>query len=210
MAASPSRSYDLPPYQPLLHSLNPDAIQAIQNLRRNNDLTRLNERLATAIQVVSNSAAEISDCYQNRKAQLEREKIKSMEKGVDNRGLADREEKLDRMRERVDDLNGKTEERIRAIIDAKAGVEIHQGLLNRIGERLEGGGTLHTQSTLGASQSQFRKARRRAMMDDNSDDEGHGGEEPGTQVAVEGIVDAWKHMLGEEERAYAALSMRAK
>ena len=182
----------------------------MQNLTRTHDLTQLNERLATATQVLSNSAAEISDRYQNQKAQLERAKVKSIGKSEEIRGLADREKRLEGLREEVDDMTGAMEERIRAIIDAKASVEVRQKLLDGFGERLEGGGSLPTQSTLGASQSQFRRARRRAMVGDDSDDEEHGGDESEAQNAMEGVLSAWKRKIGKEEQSYELLSMRAK
>ena len=210
MAASARRTHELPLYQPIVHSLNPAALQAVQNLKRAHDLTQLNERLATATQVLSNSAAEISDRYQHQRAQLERTKIKSIEKGEEVVSLADREKRLKGLREEVDDMTGRMEERLRVIIDAKARVEVNQKLLSGIGERLEGGGSLHTQSTLGASQSQFRRARGRATVGDDSDDEEHGKDEIEPQGIVEGVVGAWKRKIGEEERSYEMLSMRAK
>ena len=210
MAASARRTHELPLYQPLIHPLSPAALRAVQNLKGTHDLAQLNERLATATQVLSNSAAEISDRYQHQIAQLERAKVKTIGKDEETKGLADKEKRLEGLREEVDDMTGRMEERIRAIIDAKASVEVKQKLLDGIGERLERGGSLHTQSTLGASQSQFRRARRRAMVGDGSDDDEYGGDEHEAHDAVDGVVSAWKRKIGDEERSYELLSMRAK
>ena len=210
MTASSRQIHDLPLYQPLVHTLNPAALRAVQNLKRTHDLSQLNERLDTATQVLSNTAAEISDRYQHLSSQLERARVKSIGKDEEIKGLADREKRLEGMREDVDDMTGRIEERVRAIIDAKASVDVKQKVLDGIGERLEAGGSLPTQSTLGASQSQFRRAGRRAMLGDDGGDEEYADNETEVQGAVEGVVSLWKRKIGEEERSYELLSMRAK
>ena len=210
ITTAPRQTFDLPPYQSLLFPLNPTAVRAIQNIPRIHDLTRLNERLATSSQVLSNTAAEINDRYQHRRAQLEREKARAREKDVAVENVDERQERLEIMKCEVEDMTEKMEQGVRGVIDARAEVEVSERVTGELGGRAGEGGSLQTQSTLGASQSQFRRAKRRIVTDDERDEEEDEDGETGARGSGEGVVGIWKKKIGDEGRVYEGLSMMAR
>lgn len=190
----------LPTYQPSQHSLNENAIRAIQDLHRNHRLDSLKTRLNAANNHLAGAAVDINDrlvaqIALHEKSRARREKQGSQEENEEE------ERDMDEKRQRTDDLTGRLESGVRKIIDAKFKVASVEKALKELETNVANnrGAIAPTQSTLGASQ--FRTIRRRRVGD--ADDEGSDLEDD-TQSAGENgsALDFIKRRITEQNSAY--------
>ena len=200
-----SAGISLPIYQPTQHTLNENAIRAIQDLHRNHRLDSLKNRLNTANNHLAGAAVDVNDRLVARvelheKSRARREKQGSQE---DNE---EEERAMDEKRQQTDDLTARLESGVRKIVDAKFEVHSFEKALKDLETNVANnrGAIAPTQSTLGASQ--FRPNRRRRGDDENDEDSEF---EDDTQSAgqTEGALDFLKRKIRDENSTYQNESM---
>ena len=198
----------LPSYQPLANKLNDAAQRALHNLPSDHRLDGLQIRLKHANSVLSNTAGELTDRYQQKSTAHKRRQARLRAQGVE----ADIDSgDLQQMKRNATDVTSRIEESVRRIIDARVEVDGAESALKELDSNISAGrGTLApTQSTLGASQYK-QKRRRRGLESDDEDDEEAGDEIAPSQVLGDGPVVWWKKKIAEKRARYEGLSMRSR
>ena len=195
----------LPPYQPPALPLNDAAQRAIHDLPRTHRLDGLKRHLLIANEILTVTAGEANDRYQERVTA--QQKRKARKAGLGNLEEDETDLYVEEMRLRVGEMTEKMEESVRQIIDAQVGVDDVETTLKEIdGNVIVGGGALtSTQSTLGASQ--FRQRQSRRDNDLNDDDKSELGDES-SQGEIIGPAEILKQKISEHKTRYEAISMR--
>ena len=210
--SNPARKHNrgptpLPPYHLPANKLSDDAQRALHNLPNNHRLDGLQQRLKHANDVLSNTAGELNDRYQQKAADHQRRQARRRAQGAESEEEDD--PGVERLRHEVEDMTSRLEQSVRMIIDARAAVQGVEGALKELDANITAGrgAVAPTQSTLGASQ--FRQTRRkRRMRSEDEEEEESGDETVASQILGDGPAALFQKKVAENNSAYEGLSMR--
>ncbi|KAL8778607.1 MAG: hypothetical protein Q9194_001896 [Teloschistes cf. exilis] len=210
-----SHPVGLPVYEPLTHTLNPAAQQAIHNLPTTHSLNDLKRRLQTAVAHLTEITGDLNDQHQARKADYDKQKARKAARSREmegSQGANNEDEEGDRRMEEtskdVEDRTVEMDEGTRRIIDVQARVEGAATALKEMDANTAQTATA-TQSTLGASQYRSRSQHQRRQRNGEDEDE-EGDEEDNTQQAKIGppALEVFKSKLSAAETTYTSLSLQ--
>ncbi len=196
----------LPPYQPPANKLNDAAQRALHNIPNNHRLDGLHNRLKHANGLLSNTAGELNDRYQQKVVGHQKRQARRKAQGA-----TDDEDNshVEQMRHEVKEMTSRMEQSMRMIIDARAAVGGVGNALKELDANATAGrgAVAPTQSTLGASQFRQKGRKRGVELDDDEDGES-GDEATASQVLGDGPAVLWKNKVAENSSTYQRLSMR--
>lgn len=170
-ASKPNRGPTaLPPYQPPANKLNNAGQRALHSLPSNHRLDGLQKRLKHANTVLSNTAGELNDRYQQKAAAHQRRQARRRAQGAED---DEADEDVEKMQLGVEGMTDRMEQSVRMIIDARAAVEGVDTALRELDTNISAGGgaVAPTQSTLGASQFRHKRRKPEAEPDDDEDED---------------------------------------
>ncbi|MCJ1470758.1 rRNA-processing protein bfr2 [Pseudocyphellaria aurata] len=191
----------LPPYQPLINSLTPEAQRALSEIPRTHRLDGLKKHLHQVTQSLTTVAGDVNDRYYKKLEVHRKRQARKQEKNEEDDDEAS--QALEEVRERVDKITGNVEESIRRTIDVKAAVDGVEAALRELSANIinGGGAVMPTQSTLGASQ--FRPGKR--QRDPDADSQESDNQEDSTHP-----LGLFKRKMTEYNSNYQNVSMRHK
>ncbi|KAI4197500.1 MAG: hypothetical protein LQ350_005877 [Teloschistes chrysophthalmus] len=206
----------LPVYEPLTHTLNPAAQQALHNLPTTHSLNDLKRRLQTAVAHLTEITGDLNDQHQARKADYDKLKARKAARAREvegSQGASNEDEEGDRRMEEtskdIEDRTAKMDEGTRRIIDVQARVEGAKTALNELDTNTIQN-TTATQSTLGASQYRSRSQNQRRLGnddDDEGDDDDNTTQRANTHIGPPAL-DVFKSKLSAAEATYTSLSLQ--
>ncbi|KAL8733765.1 MAG: hypothetical protein Q9166_001959 [cf. Caloplaca sp. 2 TL-2023] len=215
-ARQSSRPTDLPPYQPLIHPLDPTAQHALHNLPTTHFLNDLKRRLQTAANHLTEITGDLNDQYQNRKAEFDKHRARKAARAKEFESSQPTEEddqgeqRMEDAWNNVEEWTSKMEEGTRKVIDIQARVESTETALKELDANVRPARTA-TQSTLGASQYRSRTQRSRRQQhsdDDEEDDEDRADDAQEEAFTGPPALQLFKSKLSASSTIYDALSLK--
>jgi hypothetical protein len=174
------------------------------------NLAPLKEQLKKAHEMINAATADLIEMSTKRQTGVQKKKEARANKEPDAVGPIAGEEEALVLKQKVNEMTRRLEEKTRLVIDMQTMVEAGETQRKEVSRTVTAGNgrveILATQSTLGASQ--FRSRRNRvggeedADEDEEEDEDGEHSQQAGT-----GIVKALKRKADEHEATYKALSM---
>lgn len=197
----PSR---LPTYEPPVHPLNQNALNALHDLPQNHKLDSLKARQRAANGHLTQAAADINDRLQ-AKHQLAEKRKRRRENFSSPSQSQQVDEELDRMQVDTEEMTKKLDQKVRDVIDSRVEVDAVEKALKELDANAAAnrGVVAPTQSTLGASQFRPRNE------DVEGEDENAEGESQAPR-AGDPAIKVLDRKMKEHRDAYRAESMFEK
>ena len=143
----------LPPYEPPVHPLNQNALNALHDMPQNHKLDSLKARQRAANSHLTQAAADINDRLQ-AKHQLAEKRKRRRENFSSPSQSQQVDEELERMQVDTEEMTKKLDQKVRDVIDSRVEVDAVEKALKELDANAAAnrGVVAPTQSTLGASQ----------------------------------------------------------